>query len=90
MKESQKDWITTELYKLYHDKMKERRKTRKLAPDYRDTVKSSLYEHIQNKEIWILYGEKKNAFSKTTKIVKSFKKQFPKLSEEIGTEHAKK
>ena len=33
---------------------------------------------------------KKYAFGKTTKIVKSFKKQFPKLSEEIEAEYAKK
>jgi hypothetical protein len=37
------------------------------------------------------YGDvKKYVFSKTTKIVKSFKKQFPNLSEEIEAEHAKK
>ena len=91
LKDSQKDWITTELYKLYHDKMKERCTTRKLPSDHRDTVISSLYEQIQKKEIWIPYGEvKKYAFSKTTEIVKSFKKQFPELSEEIETEHSKK
>ena len=50
-----------------------------------------LYEQIQNREIWIPYDEvKKYASSKTTKIVKSFKKQSPKLSEEIEAEHAKK
>ena len=91
LKNSQKDWIATELYKLYHDKMIEKRTTRKLSPDHRDAVISFLYEQIQNREIWIPYDEvKKYAFSKTTKIVKSFKKQFPKLSEEIEAEHAKK
>jgi hypothetical protein len=91
LKNSQKDWITTELYKLYHDKMKEIGTTLKLPRNHRDIVISSLYEQIQNREIWIPYGEvKKYAFSKTTKIVKSFKKQFPKLSEEIGAEHANK
>jgi hypothetical protein len=91
MKNSQKDWISTELYKLYHDKMIERRTTRKLPPVHRDRVISSLYEQIQNREIWIPYGEvKKYVFSKTTKIVKSFKKQFPELSEEIEAEHANK
>ncbi|ASN05381.1 hypothetical protein [Virgibacillus necropolis] len=91
LKESQKNWIVAELYKLYHNKMKERRTTRKLPPNHRDTVISSLYEQIQNREIWIPYGEvKKYTFSKTTKIVKSFKKQFPKLSMEIEAEHAKK
>lgn len=91
LKNSQKEWIVTELYKHYHDKMKERRTTRKLTPEHRDTVIASLYEQIQNREIWIPYGEvKKYAFSKSTKIVKSFKKQFPKLSEEIEAEHANK
>jgi hypothetical protein len=91
MKNSQKDWISTELYKLYHDKMIERRTTRKLPPVHRDRVISSLYEQIQNREIWIPYGEvKKYVFNKTTKIVKSFKKQFPELSEEIEAEHANK
>lgn len=71
--------------------MKERRTTRKLPPYHRDIVISSLYEQIQNREIWIPYGEvKKYTFSKTTKIVKSFKKQFPQLSAEIEVEHAKK
>ena len=91
LKNSQKEWIATELYKLYHDKMKERRTTRKLPPDHRDAVIASLYEQIQNREIWIPYGEvKKYVFSKTTKIVKSFKKQFPKLSDEIEAEHSNK
>lgn len=91
LKNSQTDWIATELYNLYHNKMKEIRTTRKLPPDHRDTVISSQYERIRNREIWISYGEvKKYAFSKTTKIVKSFKKQFPKLSEEIEAEHANK
>ena len=89
LKNSQKEWIVAELYKLYHNKMKEIRTTRKLPPDHRDTVISSLYEQIQNREIWIPYGEvKKYVFSKITKIVKSFKKQFPELSEEIEAEHA--
>jgi hypothetical protein len=89
LKNSQKEWIATELYKLYHNKMKERRTTRKLPPNQRDIVTSSLYEQIQNRGIWIPYGEvKKYIFSKTTKIVKSFKKQFPDLSQEIEAEHA--
>lgn len=89
LKNSQKEWIATELYKLYHKKMNERRTTKKLPPNQRDLVTSSLYAQIQNREIWIPYGEvKKYVFSKTTKIVKSFKKQFPELSEEIEAEHA--
>ncbi len=32
LKESQKNWIVPELYKLYHNKMKERRTTSKLPP----------------------------------------------------------
>ncbi|WP_461178566.1 hypothetical protein [Virgibacillus ainsalahensis] len=85
LKESQKNWIVPELYRLYHNKMKERRTTRKLPPHYRDTVISSLYEQIQNREIGIPYDEvKQYVFRKTTKIVKSFKKQFPKLSGKIS------
>lgn len=91
MKISQKEWIAAELYKLYHEEMKEKRTTRKLPPNQRDIVTSSLYAQIQNREIWIPYGEvKKYVFSNTTKIVKSFKKQFPELSEEIEAEYAKK
>ncbi len=30
LKQSPKDWIATEMYKLYHDKMEERRTTGKL------------------------------------------------------------
>jgi hypothetical protein len=91
LKSSQNDWIAAELYNLYFDKMKERRTTRILPPKYRDTVITSLYEEIQNKEIWIPYDEiEKYAFSKITKIVKSFKKQFPELCEDIEAEYANK
>lgn len=91
LKERQKNWIVPELYKLYHNKMKERRTTRKLPPYQRDTVISTLYEQIQDRGIWIPYGEvKKYAFRKTTKMVKSFKKQYPKLSAEIEAEHTRK
>ncbi|TFJ90671.1 hypothetical protein [Lentibacillus salicampi] len=88
LKENQKNWIIPELYNLYHNKMKEIRTTRKLPPRHRDTVISSLYEQIQDREIWIPYGEvKKYTYSKTTKMVKLFRKRFPKLSEEIESEH---
>ncbi len=91
LKNSQKDWISSELYKIYHEEMKERRTTRKLPPVYRDKVISTLYEQIQDREIWIPYGEvKKYVYSKTTKIVKSFKKKFSELSEEIEAEHTDK
>lgn len=90
LKNTQKEWITATLYKLYHEKMKEKRTTRKLRPNQRDIVLSSLYEQIQSKDIWIPYDEvEKYAVSKTTKIVNSFKKQFPELSEEIESEHTK-
>ncbi|WP_067725568.1 hypothetical protein [Oceanobacillus damuensis] len=42
LKNSQKDWIVTELYKLYHDKMRKIRTTRKLSPEHRDTVISAV------------------------------------------------
>lgn len=46
---------------------------------------------IQDRVIWIPYGGvKKYAFCNTTKIVKSFEKQYPKLSAEIGAEHTMK
>ena len=46
--------------------MIERRTTRKLSPDNRDAVISSLYKQIQNRELWISYDEvKKYAFSGT-------------------------
>src|SRR5699024_11367594 len=51
LKHRQKDWIATELYKLYHDKMKERRTTRKLPANHRDEVISFLYEKIQQRKI---------------------------------------
>lgn len=90
LKNRQKEWIATELYNLYLDKMKEIRISKKLPPNHRDTVISSLYVQIQNREIWIPYGEvEKYAFSKITKIVKSFKKQFPELCKEIESEYAK-
>ena len=64
--------------------MKERRTTRKLPSEHCNTVISSLYEQIQNRKIWIPYGEvKKYAFSKSTKKVKSLMNQFPKFSEKI-------
>jgi hypothetical protein len=71
--------------------MKESRTTRKLHPNLRDKVISSLYEQIQKRQIWIPYGEvKKYEFSKTIKIVKSFNKQFPELCREIEVGYVKK
>lgn len=91
MKESQKNWSVPDLYELYNNKMKEIRTTRKLPPNHRDKVISTLYEPIQNRDTWIPYGEvKKYTFSKTTKIVKSFNKQFPTSSEEMEDDRAKK
>ncbi|MCT1903517.1 hypothetical protein [Oceanobacillus sojae] len=91
LKQSQKAWISTELYKLYHDKMKLRRTIRKLPPNQREEVISSLYGKIVDKEIWIPYHEvEKYTFSKISKIIKTFKKQFPELSAEFEAEHAKK
>jgi hypothetical protein len=80
LKNSQKEWIATELRKLYHHKMREIGITKKLPPDHRNTVILSLYEQIQNREIWIPYRKvEKYVFSKTTKIVKTFNKQFSEL-----------
>lgn len=38
LKNSQKEWIAAELYKLYHEKMKDRHTTRQLPPNQRDIV----------------------------------------------------
>lgn len=90
LKQSQKNWIAIELNKLYHSKMKERRTTRKLPSTHRDEVISSLYEKIQEREIWISYNEvEKYAYSKIAKIVNSFRKQYPALYTEIEEEHIK-
>lgn len=71
--------------------MKEIHTTRKLLPEHRDIVISSLYKQTQNKELWISSGEvEKYGFSKITKIVKSFKKQFPELSKKIEVDYLKK
>ncbi|WP_163529519.1 hypothetical protein [Halobacillus ihumii] len=49
---------------------------------------SQLKERQKN---WIPYGEvKKYVFRKTTKIVKSFEKQYPELSAEIEADHTEK
>src|SRR5699024_12673551 len=91
LKESQKNWIVPELFKLYHNTMKEIRTTRKLPPHHRDTVISSLYEQTQNREIWIPYDEvKKNTSSRTRKIVKSFRRHFLESSDEIEAEDVKR
>jgi hypothetical protein len=91
LKNKQKEWIAAELYKLYHNKMKERHTTKKLSPYHRDIVVSSLYEQIQNRDIWIPYREvEKYAFSKITKIIKSFKKQFPGFCKEIEADYVKR
>src|SRR5699024_9728492 len=70
LKESQKNWIVPELYNLYHKKMKEICTTGKLSPHHRDTVISSLYEQIRDREIWIPYDKvKKYTFGTTAKMV---------------------
>ncbi|GAA0610907.1 hypothetical protein GCM10009001_30190 [Virgibacillus siamensis] len=91
LKERQKNWITEELYKLYHKKMKERRINGKLPPPYRDEVIESIYEQIRDRDIWIPFGEvKKYAFRKTTKMVKSFNKLYPELSDKIEIERSER
>lgn len=71
--------------------MKEMRTKRKLARPQREEVISSLYEKIEDKEIWIPYLEvEQYAFSKTTKIVNAFHKQFSDLSVKFEEENTKK
>ena len=90
LKNSQKEMIATELRTLYHNQMNESGTTKKLSPDNFNTVISSLYEQIQNREIWIPYGElEKYANGKITEIVKSFNKDSGLFSEEIKVEYAK-
>src|SRR5690625_8034450 len=70
LKERQKNWIVPELYNLYHKKMKEICTTGKLSPHHRDTVISSLYEQIRDREIWIPYDKvKKYIFNTTTQYI---------------------
>ncbi|MEW4286042.1 hypothetical protein [Priestia koreensis] len=57
LKGSQKERIATEFYRLYHEKMIERRTTRKLPPKQRETVIEALSEAIQGRDIWISYIE---------------------------------
>lgn len=91
LKQSQKDWMKIELHKLYHDKMKEKCTTKKLPPEHREEEISSLYEKIQQRDIWIPYHEvEKLTYSSTAKIVTSFKRKFPALTTEIEAEHATK
>lgn len=88
LKGSQKEWIATECYRLYHEKMIERRTTRKLPAKYRDGVIEDLYEAIQGRDIWIPYIEvEKYAYSKITKAVNAFLKQFPEMYTEFEEEH---
>lgn len=90
LKQCQRDWIREELYHLYLNKMKETHTTKKLLPNQRDEVISSLYEKIQQRGIWIPYHEiERYTFSEIAKIVRTFKKQFQKLSIEIEAKHAK-
>src|SRR5699024_3547834 len=91
LKQSQKEWIATELYKLYHDKMKERRTTRKLPGNHRDEVIASLYKKIEESGIWTPYQElEKYTFSKIPNNIKSFKKKYPELSTELEVQYLRR
>jgi len=91
LKQNQKDWLATELYKLYHDKMKERRTTGKLPHNQLGEVITLFYWKIEEREIWIPYHEVESyTFSKIANTIKSFKKKHPELSTEIGAEHVRK
>lgn len=91
LNEKQKRWIVEEIDILYHHRMKEKRTTRKLSPKDRDIVVSHLYEQIQDRDIWIPYGEVKTwVFRQIPKIVTSLEHQYLKLRTDIEAEHAKK
>lgn len=54
LKQCQRDWIREELYHLYLNKMKETHTTKKLLPNQRDEVISSLYEKFSKEEYGFL------------------------------------
>ncbi|MGE7219286.1 hypothetical protein ACQKJC_22645 [Priestia koreensis] len=88
LKGSQKEWIATEFDRLYHEKMIERRTTRKLPPKQRDAVIEALYEAIQRRDIWIPYMDvEKHAYSKIIKAVNAFPKRYPEMYNDFEEEH---
>lgn len=88
LKGRQKEWIATEFYRLYHEKMIERRMTRKFPPKQRDTFIEALSEAIQGRDIWISYIEvEKYAYSKIRKAVNDFPKRYPEMSKNFEEEH---
>jgi hypothetical protein len=76
----QKDWIQQTLKERYIKTMKYPDVT--LKPNKRDQILEEVYDMIEEKEIWIPFGEvKKYYYSKISSFIHSHRKQHENLNQ---------
>ncbi|AVD54582.1 hypothetical protein BEH_24810 (plasmid) [Priestia filamentosa] len=75
----QKDWIQQALKERYIKTMKS--SDVKLKPNKRDQILEEVYDMIEEKDIWIPFGEvKKYYYSKISSFIRSHRKQHENLN----------
>ncbi|MCF2132049.1 hypothetical protein L1I79_37370 [Strepomyces sp. STD 3.1] len=76
----QKNWIQQALKERYIKTMKY--PNVKLKPNKRDQILEEVYDMIEEKEIWIPFGEvKKYYYSKISSFIRSHRKQHESLNQ---------
>ncbi|MGF9947236.1 hypothetical protein [Priestia megaterium] len=81
LKQKQKEWITNELRHRYISAINYPHT--KLRPKTRDQILDEVYDLIEEKEIWIPYGEvKRYYFSKIPSFIRSHRKMMEKQEDE--------
>ncbi|MEJ9227738.1 hypothetical protein [Priestia aryabhattai] len=83
LKQKQKEWITNELRQRYIRAINYPHI--KLHPRKRDQILDEVYALIEEKEIWIPYGEvKKHYFSKISSFIRKNRKIMPQEENKTG------
>lgn len=83
LKQKQKEWITNELIQRYISAINY--PYTKLHPKKRDQILDEVYDLIEEKEIWIPYGEvKRHYFSKIPSFIRKNKKMMQQEGKEAA------
>ncbi|QLK09385.1 hypothetical protein BMG_6160 (plasmid) [Priestia megaterium] len=83
LKQKQKEWITNELRQRYISAINY--PYTKLRPKKRDQILNEVYDLIEEKEVWIPYGEvKRHYFSKIPSFIRKNKKMMQQEGEEAA------
>ena len=86
LKQKQKEWITNELRQRYISAINYPHV--KLNPKKRDQILDEVYDLIEEKEIWIPYGEvKRHYFSKISSFIRKNKKMMQEETKDVQSSY---